>query len=136
LEKATDTVYKIGDYDANTHEAFMARKLRKKSTRSLGFELRIPETRTYRMPSLKFNGYTSRECVSAQEFAGTSRNTYCAAQDDWMTDIPPCNCKGRTNICFTTVHKRIVEFSDLSDIHGSNVLVDSNNVFWLIDLGC
>lgn len=135
LERATDTVYKIGSYSANIHESATSRKLRRKSTRSLGFELVIPRTRTYRTPSTSgWNNRAYPSCVVAQEFAKDSKFTDCDAQNDWMVDIPPCNCKAP--LCFAIVHQRIIEFSDLSDIHSSNVLVDRQNRFWLIDMGC
>ncbi len=135
LEVATDTVYKIGEYDANVDEAYNARRLRRRSTRSLGFRLYIPETRTYAMPSgMSWNGHSYRRCVSAQEYAANAKATECAAQDDWMDEVPPCNCAGKGPICFAIAHQRIMEFSGLSDIHYENVLIDNAGVFWLIDL--
>lgn len=137
LEKSTDTVYKIGSHWANTSEAFNARRLRRKSTKSLGFELIVPETRTYRMPAPPSRyGYSVRACVSAQQYAGKARGTYCASQDDWMEDVPDCDCKSKSPICWSIVHNRVREFSNLDDIHGENILMDRNGVFWLIDLGC
>lgn len=135
LERATNTVYKLGNYDSNVNEAYMSRKLARKSTRSLGFELRIPKTRTFRVPnSSNRYGYSYPVRVVAQEYAGNARSTYCASQDDWMEDVPPCDCKPYSNICWTEVHKRVIEFSGLGDIHGQNILMDTNKVFWLIDM--
>lgn len=134
LERATNTVYKIGDYSANVHESAMSRRLRRRSTRNLGFDLYIPRTRTYRVPSVPYRGRHYPECVSAQEFAEGARFTACDAQDSWMDDVPDCSCKAP--LCYAVVLERIIEFSGLEDIHYANVLVDSSEVFWLIDMGC
>jgi hypothetical protein len=125
LERATETVYKLGDYDANVMEAFTSRRLARKSTKSLGFTLKIPASRTYRT--------SPHDRIIAQEYAKGGKSTYCASQDDWMERTPECDCK--RELCFKTVLDRITEFSGLQDIHGSNVLVDSSDTFWLIDMG-
>ncbi len=143
LEKDTNVVYKLGDYQSNISEAYNARRLRRKSTRNLGFVLHIPRTRTYRMPSTRYKrpyrdyDEVFQHCVVAQGYAGKGTKwTYCASQDDWMMNVPDCNCYNRSKICFTTVHQRVIEFSGLDDIHCGNILIDRNNEFWLIDLGC
>lgn len=134
VDKSTNVVYKIGDGTNNLIEAKVARRLRKKSTRNLGFELKIPHSRTYQVS----NDYPHGRIVSyvgAQEFAANASHTYCAVQDNhWMDEKQQCNCKRRTPICFSTVHDRVKEFSGIEDIHGLNILVDRNSVFWLIDM--
>jgi hypothetical protein len=123
LEKSTGTVYKIGDTDANVNEAYTSRKLSRKSTRSLGFDFKVPVTRTYLADHLTR--------VGAQQFV-KGRSTYCSSQDDWMSVIPDCDC--RFTPCFKTVLDRLTEFTGLYDIHGENVLVDKNATFWIIDM--
>jgi hypothetical protein len=132
LEKATKTVYKIGSYEANRSEAYNARRLRKKSTRNLPFDLYIPHTRTWQVGKTTNRfGRSYPLNVIAQEFAEGAKFTHCDALDTWIKDVK-CNCK--SNICFAKIHQMIVDFSDLEDIHSGNILVDKNNVFWFIDL--
>lgn len=134
LDKKNSVVYKIGSYEANISESEISRKLRRKSSKSLGFTLRIPHTRTYRMPITNQYGNDYPNNVIAQEFAANSNFTYCNSQDAWMAEIPPCNCKGRSEICFAEVHDKVASFSGLSDIHGANLLMDKDKAFWLIDM--
>lgn len=137
LEKSTSTVYKIGEHWCNAAEAANARRLSKKSTRSLGFELVIPATRTYRVSDAEPNwrGISQRRSVVAQEFAANARQAYCPAMDTWMENVPACTCKRKgLNVCLKDVHDRLEEWSGLSDIHGGNVLLDNQGRLWFIDL--
>lgn len=131
LERATSTVYKIGDTWSNLNEAKTSQKLRRKSSRSLGFELRVPHTRAWYVGSTNPDGESN--IINAQEFASGGKNTYCKAQDTWMDDHP-CTCK--RNVCYAKVLEAVSEWSGLDDIHCENVLIDKAGVFWLIDMGC
>jgi hypothetical protein len=131
LEKATNLVYKVGNYDANIEEWNNYRALRRKGFKRIGFDLRIPKTYAY--PSLShYSGLTGNLGVVVQEFAANASTTYCASSDTWMDKIPDCNCK--SDICFTTVHERINKFTGIEDIHGENILIDKSKTFWLVDL--
>lgn len=144
LEKATNTVYKIGSYSANVSEAANSRRLRRLSQRKLGFEVRIPVTRTYRMPSSRYfrgrrwhgedaAGYLVPECVVAQEYAPNAKYTDCEASEVWRDDVV-CTCKAQ--FCYADALSRLGDWSGLDDIHSGNILVDDKNVFWFIDLAC
>jgi hypothetical protein len=135
LEKSTKTVYKLGDADINTYEAKMSRRLRARSKRSLGFELIVPETRTFRMPRRKSRFYDAmvQDYVVAQEFAEGATYTYCPMMYSWERH-KGCTCK--REVCFATIIERVTEWSNLGDIHEANVLVDQMDRFWLIDMGC
>lgn len=128
LHRASGVVYKIGDWESNSNEAYTARRLRKRSTRSLGFELLIPHTRTYVMGRSDYGPIN----VVAQEHAANSSYTHCDADYNWRDG--KCDCKHKP--CFSEVRTRIAEFTGLNDMHGENVLIDKLDRFWLIDLGC
>lgn len=133
LEKSTETVYKIGMPKVNVRESVNARRLRRKSTRSLGFDLVIPQTTTFRTPNIV--DYVGRPVVNrvvAQEFAKGAKHTYCRMMDFEWHDHVTCTCKNTP--CFNEVHRVIGEFTGLLDIHSGNVLMDKKGTFWLIDI--
>ena len=134
LHKPSGLVYKVGDYDSNVSESYVSRKLRRKSTRGLGFELYVPRTRTYRMPSYAWNDGDAPEpmCVVVQEFAASARHTTCELFDGWRENRK-CSC--RQTPCFADILTTIEQWSEVEDIHGGNVLVDKNKTYWLIDMG-
>lgn len=133
LDTLENLIYKLGAYDSNVSEAAMARYLSRKSKKGLGFDVRIPRTRTFRMKSYPNpRGYREPTCVSVQEYAENAHYTYCEAQNTWMSDVPDCNCGN--DPCFAEVLEKITGWSGLDDIHAENVLVDNYEVFWLIDL--
>lgn len=132
LDKSSNLVYKIGDSEANAYEAYMARRLAKKSKKALGFNLHIPRTRTYRMPDEVYGGRLVRSYVTAQEYAANARPTECDMYYQWAQPDAKCSCNHTP--CFIAVHEAIAEWSGLEDIHSENVLIDNNDTFWLIDL--
>jgi hypothetical protein len=138
LERATDTVYKIGDSWANETEVQTASRLirKRKAPKRLGFELVIPETQGFRVGK---DSYGEDVTMVAQQFAKDAKGTWCSATGKILWDSPwgkPCDCKGRNyGLCFGQALKRIKEWTGLGDIHALNVLVDKSGRFWLIDMG-
>lgn len=128
LEKSTDIVYKVGGLWANRHEADISRRLKRKSTRSLGFDLVIPQTRLWYK-----DAWTQHKSVNAQTFAKGAKATECAAEAYW--DETECNCDKPIGLCYFTAIERVAEWSGLEDVHSNNLLVDKKNVLWLIDMG-
>lgn len=123
LHKPSSVVYKYGDKSSNLNESQASRRLARRSTKSLGFDVRIPRTRTYNMAN-------DHDSIAAQEFV-KGRPTYCRSMDIWREDVK-CTCG--SPICFKTVIDRISDWSQLEDIHDANVLVDGNSTFWIIDM--
>lgn len=136
LHTESDLVYKVGTYSENIKESANARRLIRRSTRQLGFDLHIPRTRTYRMRSTmhEFYGYNMPNCVVVQEYAPDAQFTECDAIDDWMDITPPCSCNNSP--CYADVLREITRWSRLDDIHYGNVLVDNAGRFWIVDLAC
>lgn len=130
LHRESQIVYKVGDNDANRSESANSRRLARLSQRNLGFEVKIPKTRTYRMPNWTYGGHAYGSSVVAQEFALGAKPTNCASVDWWVKR--ECNCGAP--VCYTDVLGAIGEWSRLEDIHSTNVLVDKAGVFWLIDI--
>lgn len=133
LDKANNIVYKIGDYDSNVSESWNSRRLRRRSTARLPFELYIPRTRTYRMKGVQ-NPWGAKwpQCVSVQEYAQGARPTICAKSRYDYGFERACTC--RRPICHSEVANIIADFTELDDLHFNNVLIDRFNVYWLIDI--
>lgn len=136
LDEESGIVYKVGNYKCNVSEAAAARKLAKRSTKELSFDLRIPRTRTFRMPSDATDRYGHKipQCVVAQEFVKGAVETWCDLSS-YGHDNPECSCQ-RHGECFADILTEIEEWSGLFDIHSENVLMDENGVFWIVDLAC
>jgi hypothetical protein len=131
LHKPTNVVYKIGDSWTNKAEALNARNLRRKSTRSLPFDLYIPHTRTYTFKSMSRHGDPA--VIISQEFAAKAKYTACKMDETWRDDRK-CTCKQA--LCYYDVQCAVAEWSGLEDLHSENLLVDNKGRFWVIDLGC
>lgn len=128
LHSESGLVYKVGNYYSNVNESSMSRYLRNKSQRDLPFEVVIPRTRTYRFTGdIGAGGYREPVCVSVQEYAADAEPTVCEIEygGDCTCDHDPC---------YTSVWDYIENWSGLCDMHSDNVLVDSLDRFWLIDM--
>lgn len=134
LEKSTKTVYKVetGGECSNYVEVDNARRLIRKSTRSLGFDLTVVRTRLFDTSSSSRWGTT----VNAQEFAIGADITFCEAEAFYMDPVPDCSCRKPFGLCFVEVQNRVKDWSGLQDVHSENILVDKKGMFWLIDMGC
>lgn len=138
LDKSSNIVYKIGDSGENLSEARNSRRLIRKSTRNLGFNVRIPRTRTFTVPSAMCANsfYEGTDRVIAQEYAVGALYAYCSNYNYWMgwgraPELTTCGCIG---VCRGEALSKLVDWSGLGDIHYGNVLVDMDNTFWIIDM--